>query len=106
MAKAYFIRHPAIVSINVSPTGKMTELTQGITPFTVADEEYQVEMDESQTSVFMESRSPEHGRAAQGWAHTYGKGKVAVFIPGHSPATISHPMVQRCIQNIIDWLII
>ena len=47
VAKAYFIRHPAIVSINVSPTGKMTELTQGITPFTVADEEYQVEMDES-----------------------------------------------------------
>ena len=105
VAKAYFIRHPAIVSINVSPTGKMPELTQGITPFTVADEEYQVEMDESQTSVFMESRSPEHGRAAQGWAHAYGKGKVAVLIPGHSPATISHPMIQRCIQNIIDWLV-
>jgi hypothetical protein len=105
IARAYFIRHPAIVSINVTPTEKMPELTQGITPFTVADEEYEVEMDEAQTSVFMESRSPEHGRAAQGWAHTYGKGKVAVFIPGHSPATITHPMVQRCIQNSIDWLI-
>jgi hypothetical protein len=105
VAKAYFIRHPAIVNINVTPTGKMPELTEGITPFTVADEEYEVEMDESQTSVFMESRSPEHGRAPQGWAHTYGKGRVAVFIPGHSPATISHPMVQRCIQNCIAWLI-
>jgi hypothetical protein len=105
VARAYFIRHPAIVSINVSPTGKMPELTEGITPFTVADEEYQVEMDESQTSVFMESHSPEHGRAPQGWAHTYGKGKVAVFIPGHSRATISHPMVQRCIQNATNWLV-
>jgi hypothetical protein len=104
VAKAYFIRHPAVVSINVTPTGKMPELTEGVTPFTVADEEYQVEMDESQTSVFMESRSPEHGRAAQGWAHPYGKGKVAVFIPGHSPATITHPMVQRCVQNITEWL--
>jgi type 1 glutamine amidotransferase len=104
VAKAYFIRHPAIVNIQVTPTGKLPELTEGVTPFTVADEEYQVEMDESQTAVFIESRSPEHGRAAQGWAHSYGKGKVAVFIPGHSPATISHPMVQRCVQNITAWL--
>lgn len=105
VARAYFIRHPAIVSINVTPTGKMPELIEGITPFSVADEEYEVEMDESQTSVFMESRSTEHGRAPQGWAHPYGKGKVAVFIPGHSPATISHPMVQRSIQNCIGWLV-
>jgi hypothetical protein len=104
VARAYFIRHPAIVNIEVKPTGKMPELTEGVTPFTVADEEYEVEMDESQTAVFMESHSPEHGRAAQGWAHSYGKGKVAVFIPGHSPATISHPMVRRCVQNITAWL--
>ena len=105
VAKAYFIRHPAIVSIEVTPTGKLPELTRGITPFTVADEEYELEMDESQTSVFIESRSPEHGRHPQGWAHTYGKGKVAVFIPGHSTPVINHPMVQRSIQNIIDWLV-
>jgi len=104
VAKAYFIRHPAIVSIEVSPTGKMPELTRGVTPFTVADEEYELEMDESQTSVFIESRSPEHGRFPQGWAHPYGKGKVAVFIPGHSAPVITHPMVQRSVQNIVDWL--
>jgi hypothetical protein len=105
VAKAFFIRHPAIVNIEVSPTGKMPELTGGVTPFTVADEEYELEMDEAQTSVFMESRSPEHGRHPQGWAHSYGQGKVAVFIPGHSAPVISHPMVQRSIQNIIDWLL-
>ncbi len=105
VARSYFVRHPAIVDINVTATGKMPEMTAGITPFTVADEEYQVEMDESRTSVFLESHSPEHGRAPQGWAHTYGKGKVGVLIPGHSVATINHPMIQRCIQNITDWLI-
>lgn len=104
IAKAYFIRHPAIVSIEISPTGKMPELTRGITPFTVADEEYELEIDESQTSVFLESRSPEHGRHVQGWAHPYGKGRVAVFIPGHSAPVIVHPMVRRCVQNIFDWL--
>jgi len=105
VAKAYFIRHPAIVTIEVSPTGKMPELTRGVAPFTVADEEYELEMDESQTSVFIESRSPEHGRTVQGWAHPYGKGKVAVLIPGHSAVVIAHPMVQRCVQNIADWLV-
>ena len=82
----------------------MPELTAGVTPFTVADEEYQVEMDEGQTSVFLESHSPEHGRAAQGWAHPYGRGKVAVLIPGHNTATIANPMVQRCAENVTAWL--
>ncbi|MCX6626668.1 MAG: ThuA domain-containing protein, partial [Candidatus Solibacter sp.] len=104
VARSFFVRHPQIVNINVTTTGKMPALTEGITPFTVADEEYQVEMDESQTSVFLESHSPEHGRAPQGWAHTYGKGKVAVLIPGHNAATINHPMMLRCQQNIIGWL--
>ena len=105
VAKAYFIKHPPIVEIRVSPTGKMPEMTDGVTPFTVPDEEYQTEMDESQSTVFAESHSPEHGRTAQGWAHSYGKGKVAVFIPGHNQAVSSHPMVQRTIQNVIAWLI-
>ena len=63
VARSYFIKHPAVVNIEVSPTGKMPQLAEGITPFTVADEEYEVEMDESQTSVFLESRSPEHWHA-------------------------------------------
>ena len=104
VAKSYFIRHPASVNIEVSPTGKMPELTRGVTPFNVVDEEYDVEMDESQTSVFMESRSPEHGRHAQGWAHSYGKGKVVVLIPGHSAPVSSHPMVRACVQNILTYL--
>ena len=104
LARACFIRHPAIVDITVSPTGLMPVLAEGITPFVVADEEYEVDMDESQTSVFMESHSPEHGRAVQGWAHTYGEGKVAVFVPGHKMDTITHPMVVRTVQNCLDWL--
>jgi hypothetical protein len=104
LAKAFFIKHPPIVEIEVSPTGRMPGMTEGVTPFKVADEEYQVEMDESQTSVFLQSHSPQHGRAPQGWAHTYREGKVAVLIPGHSHDVLKHPMVRRSIQNVIDWL--
>jgi len=104
VARSFFIRHPASVNIEVSPTDKMPELTRGVTPFNVVDEEYEVEMDESQTSVFLESRSPEHGRKAQGWAHNYGKGKVVVFIPGHSAPVSSHPMVRLAVGNILQYL--
>ena len=61
-------------------------------------------MDESQSTVFLESHSEENGRFAQGWAHAYGKGKVAVLIPGHDRYVLFHPMVKQCIDNVIEWL--
>ncbi len=104
VARSCFIRHPKIVEITVTPTGAMPELTEGVTPFVVADEEYEVDMDEAETSVFLESHSPEHGRSPQGWAHTFGEGKVVVLIPGHRMATIEHPLINRIVQNAFDWL--
>ncbi len=104
VARSYFIRHPAITEITVTTTGKMPELAEGIETFVVSDEEYVVEMDESETAVWLESHSPENGRSPQAWAHTYGEGRVAIFIPGHRMDTITHPMVGRAVANILDWL--
>jgi len=104
LARAFFIRHPPMVEIEVSPTGAMPAMTAGVTPFRVTDEEYQVEMDESRTTVFLESRSPQHGRAPQGWAHAHGQGKVAVLVPGHHQPVLRDPMVRRSIRNVLDWL--
>ncbi len=104
LAKAYFITHPPIGRITVKPTGYFPELTKDIEPFDVVDEEFVVEMDESQTDVFLESHSEKNGRFAQGWTHKYGKGKVAVLIPGHDKTVLFHPMAKRCIRNVIEWL--
>ncbi len=104
LAKAYFITHPPVGTITVKPTGNFPELTQDIVTFNVEDEEFVVEMDESQTEVFLESYSEENGRFAQGWAHAYGKGKVAVLIPGHDKKVLFHPIVKQCIKNVIEWL--
>lgn len=104
LAKAFFIMHPPIGPITVKPTGKFAELTSGVEPFVISDEEYKVEMDTSATTVFLESFSEKNGRAVQGWAHQYGKGKVAVFIPGHDKASLENPMVNKCLENIIEWL--
>ena len=81
LAKAYFITHPPIGRITVKPTGHFPKLTKDIEPFDVVDEEFVVEMDESQTDDFLESHSEKNGRFVQGWAHKYGKGRVAVLYP-------------------------
>ncbi|MEZ4698754.1 MAG: ThuA domain-containing protein [Rhodothermales bacterium] len=105
VARSCFISHPAIIENTVSPTGIMPELAEGITPFVVADEEYLVNMDESQTHVFLESHSEQNGRSPQAWAHTFGEGRVGVLIPGHNIETQNHPMITRAIQNITEWLL-
>ncbi|MEX2400482.1 MAG: ThuA domain-containing protein [Rhodothermales bacterium] len=105
LARSCFISHPERIEITVSTLDGMPEITEGVADsFVVRDEEYVVEMDESETNVFLESHSPEHGRSPQGWAHTFGDGKVVVLIPGHFMDTIEHPMINRLIQNSLDWL--
>lgn len=105
IARSCFISHPPITQIEVTATGTMPELTEGIGPFVVSDEEYKVQMDESETNVFLESHSRENGRSPQGWAHTYDEGKVVVLVPGHRQATIEHPAINRIVQNAFDWLL-
>jgi type 1 glutamine amidotransferase len=104
LARSYFINHPPIGEITIKPTGDFKELNSNIEPFTVKDEEYVVEMDESQTNVFLESHSEKNGRHAQGWAHEYGGGKVVVLIPGHDSSILYHPMFKKCVTNVITWL--
>lgn len=104
LAKAIFLGHPPIAPITVKPTGKFAELTSGVEPFVISDEEFRLEIDESATTVFLESFSEKNGRTPDGWAHQYGKGKVAVLIPGHDRASLENPMISKCLENIIDWL--
>ena len=102
LAKAYFITHPPVVEIVVTPVGDYAGLNEDVQPFILHDEEYQLEIDPSETNVFMESYSEEHGHAYQGWAHDYGEGKVVVLIPGHDRYALMSPMVQQSISNILD----
>ena len=104
LAKTDHRGHPPKIPVTMKPTGLLPELTHGIAPFTVSDEEFRMDLDESTTTVFLESYSEANGRTPQGWAHDYGKGKVVVFVPGHDRYSLEHPMVDKSISNIIDWL--
>jgi type 1 glutamine amidotransferase len=103
LAKATHDGHPEKIEIEIYPTGDMPELTEGIEPFKVLEEEFRMEIQDS-TTVFLKSHSQEHGTANQGWAHEYGKGRVVVLVPGHDTYALQHKMVRKLISNAIDYL--
>ena len=105
VSKSRFHNHPKRIDVEIRPTGVLPELTDGVEPYCVREEEYIVDLDESQTSVFLESYSATNGRHVQGWCHGYGSGRVMVLVPGHEQAILMHPMTAKLIDNAITWLI-
>jgi len=104
LAKAIHKGHPPRVEIELFPTENIPELTSGIQPFSIIDEEYKMDFDESAT-VFLKSKSKENGVFNQGWAHDYGKGKVVVLVPGHDSKSLKNKSVKLLISNVIDYLV-
>lgn len=104
LSKAFCDGHPPIGPITVSPVPGHDFLNRGIEPYIIYDEEFNLELKEEETNVFLESFSERNGRRPQGWYHSYGKGKVIVFVPGHDDTVLRHPMVKQGILNILDWL--
>ena len=103
LAKATHNGHPEKIEIEIYPTGDMPELSEGIEPFRINEEEFRMEIQDS-TTVFLKSHSEEHGTTNQGWAHEYGKGKVVVLVPGHDTTGLQHKMVRKLISNAVDYL--
>ena len=66
LAKTDHRGHPPKIPVTMKPTGLLPELTHGIAPFTVSDEEFRMDLDESITTVFLESYSEANGRTPQG----------------------------------------
>lgn len=104
LAKATHEGHPPRIEIEIYPTGDMPELTNGIQTFSITDEEYRMEIDES-TTVFLKSQSEKNGVTNQGWVHDYGSGKVVVLVPGHDSSSLRHKSVKLLISNVIDYLV-
>ncbi len=103
-AKATHKGHPDRVEIEIYPTGDLAELTAGIEPFRIEDEEFLMEIQDSKT-IYLKSHSKENGTSNQGWAHDYGKGKVVVFVLGHYIGGLEHKMVRKLISNAINYLL-
>ncbi|HEV2435870.1 MAG TPA: ThuA domain-containing protein [Verrucomicrobiae bacterium] len=96
-----FLLHPPQCLVTIEPKSGHP-LTSGIEPFTVADEHYQVTLDDPRADVFLHSRS-EHGLQPAGWTRAEGEGRVCVLTPGHNPGVWLHPYFQILLRNALRW---
>ncbi len=96
-----FVSHPQQCPVTVEPLeGHL--LTAGITPFTVVDEHYFMELDDAGADLFLTTTS-EHGTQPGGWIRSEGEGRVCVLTPGHNVEVWRHPSFQALLCNALRW---
>ncbi|WP_134703062.1 ThuA domain-containing protein [Ammoniphilus sp. YIM 78166] len=71
--------------------------------FSVKDEHYFVECDESNTQVFLHSSSVD-GDSIAGWYHSVGQGRVCCFTPAHTTEALQHPSMIAMLSQILKYL--
>jgi uncharacterized protein len=79
-------------------------LTLGSASFTLKDEHYFMELDDTRADVFMTTTS-EHGTQPGGWTRTEGKGRVCVLTPGHTVEVWQHSAYQALLRNALLWCV-
>jgi type 1 glutamine amidotransferase len=96
-----FSSHPPQCPITLQPH-TAHPVTAGITPFTVFDEHYFMDLDDPGAEVFL-TTSSEHGTQPGGWTRSEGDGRVCLLTPGHNLDVWLHPGYQALIHNALRW---
>ncbi len=92
--------HPGVRYLILEPA---QPVTRGVQDFTVADEQYFVDVDRDNTTMLLLGRTPEHGESPAGWAHELGTGRICVLVPGHAEEALLHAAMQRLLGNALSW---
>jgi uncharacterized protein len=96
-----FLSHPKQCPVTITPQG-VHPVTVGVSPFTVTDEHYQMQLDDAHATVFMTTESA-NGTQPGGWTRSEGAGRVCVLTPGHNLAVWLHPQFQLLLANGLHW---
>lgn len=73
-----------------------------ISPFTIFDEHYMMNLDDETANVFLTTSSA-HGAQPAGWTRSEGAGRVCVLTPGHNLEVWLEPNYQELIRKSIFW---
>ena len=96
-----FAMHPPQCPVTVTPRAGHP-LTEGSASFTLVDEHYHMDLDDTQADVFL-TASSEHGAQPAGWTRGEGAGRICVLTPGHNLEIWLHPSYQVLIRNALGW---
>jgi type 1 glutamine amidotransferase len=99
-----FINHPVEhPDFHIRPTRAVHQVTRGVKEFPIRDEMYFVRVDSAETTILMESWSPDYGSSAAAWAHQIGAGRVFCFTPGHRDEVLASPSYLAVLENGLRW---
>ena len=96
-----FSHHPKQCPVTVEPRAGHP-LTAGSMAFTVQDEHYFMDIDDTGVDLFLTAAS-EHGVQPAGWTRSEGAGRVAVLSPGHNVEVWLEPAYQTLLRNALLW---
>ena len=98
----FFVKHPPRCEVKVRPIADHP-VTEGIEPFTVRDEHYEIRVIAEDVIRLLESESESGGKQTAGYVRRLGDGKICVLTPGHILSVWKHPMFKKLVLNAIDW---
>ncbi len=80
-------------------------ITEGIEPFELAEEPFQLELSPfTERKVLLEyKREGSDTWHPAAWRHNYGLGRVVFFMPGHHEPTFQHPQIRQLILQAAQW---
>ncbi|MBI5301079.1 MAG: ThuA domain-containing protein [Chloroflexi bacterium] len=96
-----FVQHPPPCSVTLE-FHDGHPLANARASFTITDEHYFMDCDQTQVGLFMTATS-EHGTQPAGWTRHEGDGRVCVLTPGHSVSVWLHPAFQTVMRHALQW---
>ena len=90
----YFVQHPPRCPVRVIPTGEHP-ITEGIDPFTVRDEHYEIRVIAEDAEQILCTESEAGGRQTGGYVRKIGQGRLCVLTPGHILSVWQNESYQR-----------
>lgn len=107
-----YIGHPPQRPFQVRPTENRHPITDGASPFIVNDEQHYVVYDGDPAHIILEAENVDGlgyrelgTKSISGWAHEFGKGRVAFTAVGHSIHTMWNPNYFMVQKRAVNWLL-
>lgn len=122
----YALSHPPLRPFKVKIVNKEHPITKDVEDFMVNDEQHYLVYDKDPKNILLQSenidgltftpnlRDPANPgqppknlgtTTASGWAHEYGKGRVAFTAMGHTVHAMWHPEHLKLQKNAVRWLL-
>jgi len=101
----YYMFHPPYQEFDVRIVDPNHPITQGVTDYTIEDEQHFLWFDYDRVHVLSTSIARDGRESVAGFCHEYGDGRVAYLGHGHRLSTLQHPMARKLMTNAINWLL-